>query len=85
MKKRLKKQWKRLLAGALSAVMLAAVLPAPAYAAVGTLVRNSALENSALMQALDDAEQFSFMDFYINGAFPIPTATACMGLPICRR
>lgn len=55
MKKRLKKQWKRLLAGALSAVMLAAVLPAPAYAAVGTLVRNSALENSALMQALEEA------------------------------
>ena len=35
--------------------MLAALLPTAAYAAVGELVRNSAVENAALLEALEEA------------------------------
>ena len=47
--------WKRLAATMLTIVLLVGLLPTATYAAVGTLVRNSALENTALMQALQDA------------------------------
>ena len=51
----MKRGWKRLLAGILTAVMLMTALPIQALAAVGALAGNSAVENAALLQALKDA------------------------------
>ena len=55
--------WRRWACALLTAVLLLAAAPAPAYAAVGELVRNTMLENSALLAALreaygDDAETY---------------------------
>ena len=55
MRARTKRLWRRLVSGVLAAVMLAALLPTAAYAAVGDLVRNSAVENAALLEALEEA------------------------------
>ena len=55
MRARTKRLWRRLVSGVLSDVMLAALLPTAAYAAVGELVRNSAVENAALLEALEEA------------------------------
>ncbi len=51
----MKRLWKRWACALLTAVLLLAALPAPAYAAVGELVRNTMLENSALLAALREA------------------------------
>lgn len=55
--------WKRLIACALTVIMLLSVMPPAAYAAVGELVTRSGLENAALLEALrqvygDDAEAY---------------------------
>ena len=59
----MRRVWRRLLSGVLAAVMALTMLPATACAAVSDLVRRSAVENAALLQALqevygDDAESY---------------------------
>lgn len=54
--------WKRLAAYALALVLLVGALPTPVLAAIGQTVGNSAVENTALLEALrtyygDDAEE----------------------------
>ena len=66
----MRKTWKRRLAGWMAAVMLLSALPMQAFAAVGQLVGNSAVENAALLQALEaaygeDAETYlALLDHY---------------------
>ena len=55
--------WKRMLAGMLTVIMLASMMPPAAYAAVGELAGRSSVENAALLEALrqvygDDAEAY---------------------------
>ena len=50
----MKRHGKRLISWLLVLVMTLALLPAAVYADVGTLVRNSAEKNAALLQALQD-------------------------------
>lgn len=59
----MRKRWKRWLAGVMTAVMLIAALPTAAYAAVGDLLGMSAVQRTALLEALeevygDDAETY---------------------------
>lgn len=59
----MRKNWKRWIAGLLTAVMLVTMLPTAAYAAVGDLLNMSAVQRTALLEALeaaygDDAEAY---------------------------
>ena len=45
-------RWKRVLAAALTAVMLVSALPTGAYASFGQLIDNGAVKNAALAEAL---------------------------------
>lgn len=59
----MRKRWKRWLAGLMTAVMLMGTLPTAAYAAVGDLLNMSAVQRTALLEALeevygDDAEAY---------------------------
>ena len=50
----MRKRWKRWLAGVMTAVMLIAALPTAAYAAVGDLLNMSAVQRTALLEALEE-------------------------------
>ena len=50
----MRKRWKRWLAGVMTAVMLTAALPTAAYAAVGDLLNMSAVQRTALLEALEE-------------------------------
>ena len=59
----MRKNWKRWIAGLLTAVMLVTMLPTVAYAAVGDLLDMSGVQRTALLAALeevygDDAEAY---------------------------
>lgn len=59
----MKRIWKQVLAGIMTAVMLLGLLPTAAYASIGQLIANGAVQNAALLETLrqmygEDAEAY---------------------------